>query len=249
MRQLVHYGLTLRELERLLLSYKTNLDRMHLQLLSSKDILRLLMDNVACGHVPLHIEDERILATRFVEGGLLDVSSGHGRGGSGGYKERLSTLLELISTEARKLFSWMDPLAFELTQEGPDAMCAFLVEDSNRSIEHGRPDAADTDSNQNALVGQNDKMDGQMDGQKNAMPLTQCLSRNGSSRTGSVEAPCSSDVSKDLIVEQLLRSMTGPLVPRQKVVEVRRFREYYGYRDVANEHSRAKPDHLGQAVG
>ncbi|KAL8276046.1 hypothetical protein Esti_000040 [Eimeria stiedai] len=142
-RQMAEQGVSKHELESLLDSYRINLDRLHLQLLSSADILRRVMDGSACGHSIVHLEDERSLALQFFEGELLSASDcassmRHSRKPSEeGAQPKVKHLLDLVNKEARELFSWLDARNVGGgSSAGPSAICAFLVQ-SGKTIASG----------------------------------------------------------------------------------------------------------------
>ncbi|KAL8435441.1 hypothetical protein ACSSS7_002512 [Eimeria intestinalis] len=141
-RQMAEHGLSKHELGSLLDSYRINLDRMHLQLLSSADILRLLMDGSACGHSIVHLEDERRLALQFSKGVLLPAECASlikpsRKASEEGAQPRLKRLLDLVNKEARELFSWLDVRGVgDGVSAGPSAICAFLVQ-SGKAIASG----------------------------------------------------------------------------------------------------------------
>lgn len=127
------HGLSEAELASLVDSYKVNLDRMHMQLLSSADMLRLLMDSTACGHRVVHLEDERGLALQLARGELGSSSNaGDARGGGGTDalgSEKMRQLLTLVNEEARVMLKWMHgTIENDGKYSGPDAVCAFLVQ-------------------------------------------------------------------------------------------------------------------------
>ncbi|CDJ32488.1 uncharacterized protein EMH_0075450 [Eimeria mitis] len=132
-RQMAEHGVSETELGSLLDSYKVNLDRMHMQLLSSGDMLRLLMDSTACGHRVVHLEDERSLALQLARGELR--SSPHAGDAAPGNQtdttdsEKMKRLLALVNEEARSMLKWMnEPISANGMYSGPDAICAFLVQ-------------------------------------------------------------------------------------------------------------------------
>lgn len=127
------HGLSMPELGSLLDSYRINLDRMHMQLLSSADMLRLLMDGAACRHSLVHLEDERVLAQQLAKGEFLDRSKTAATETSSeeptAKSARMKRLLNLINEEASNMLSWLDARNVAGGgNEGPDAICAFLVQ-------------------------------------------------------------------------------------------------------------------------
>ncbi|CDJ46906.1 M16 family peptidase, putative [Eimeria brunetti] len=131
-RQMAEHGLSEAELASLIDSYKVNLDRMHMQLLSSGDMLRLLMDSTACGHRVMHLEDERGLARQLARGELGFLSRAGdavARDGTEAAGSEMKQLLALVNEEARSMLKWMHgPINRKELHSGPDAICAFLVQ-------------------------------------------------------------------------------------------------------------------------
>ncbi|CDI85286.1 hypothetical protein EPH_0053790 [Eimeria praecox] len=132
-RQMAEHGLSEAELASLLDCYKVNLDRMHMQLLSSGDMLRLLMDSTACGHRVVHLEDERGLALQLARGELGALSNTSDAVGGDWIRaagsDKMKRLLALVNEEARGMLKWMhEPMGKNGTYSGPDAICAFLVQ-------------------------------------------------------------------------------------------------------------------------
>lgn len=141
---MAEHGLGEAELASLLDSYKVNLDRMHMQLLSSGDMIRLLMDSTACGHRVVHLEDERGLALQLTSGKFgspnklaspqaEDAATGDRTIAAG--SENLKRLLALVNEEARTMLKWMlTPVEKDRVYSGPDAICAFLVQSGGPQI-------------------------------------------------------------------------------------------------------------------
>ncbi|OEH76328.1 peptidase M16 domain-containing protein [Cyclospora cayetanensis] len=134
-RQMAKHGLTMSELRSLLDSYRANLDRMHMQLLSSADMLRLLMESSACGHRIIHLEDERGLALKLAMGKLEESSSAKSASAlaasddAAANPEDMKRLLDLVNAEARCMLSWIDARNCRSNvKNGPDAICTFLVQ-------------------------------------------------------------------------------------------------------------------------
>ncbi|KAL8427666.1 hypothetical protein Efla_007085 [Eimeria flavescens] len=138
-RQMATYGLSEHELSSLLDSYRVNLDRMHVRLLSSADMLRLLMEGSACEHSVVHLEDERSLALQLARGEFFDPPILGASMQTPGELEKakdhnVQRLLRFVNKEAHDLFSWLEARNAWNGGDGPDAICAFLVPSGRTAI-------------------------------------------------------------------------------------------------------------------
>ncbi|KAL8454301.1 hypothetical protein Emed_000410 [Eimeria media] len=220
-RQMAEHGLSTHELGSLLDSYRINLDRMHLQLLSSADILRLLMDGSACGHSIVHLEDERSLALQFSEGSLLSATdcaslTKPSRAPSGEKAQgKVKRLLDLVNKEARELFSWLDARSVgDGLSAGPSAICAFLVQ-SGKTIARGFcPGDKRVSTTQ---------LQGHLDLEQTGVFPDQSQTVNSSAVRGEeqvTESPKETfAIPKESILEELCAALTCQLPARQHEVE------------------------------
>ncbi|KAL8455197.1 hypothetical protein Emag_001034 [Eimeria magna] len=221
-RQMADHGLSKHELRSLLDSYRINLDRMHLELLSSADILRLLMDGSACGHSIVHLEDERRLALQFSKGSLPSASGCASlvkpsiKPAEEKAQPKVKPLLDLVNKEAKELFSWLDARSVgDGVLGGPSAICAFLVQS-------GKTIAAGSCPGEKRLS--TTQLQGHLDVEETNGFAEEPQAVNSSTVRGvGLNQPPKEPfaVSKESILEELCAALTCQLPARQHEVEVR----------------------------
>lgn len=223
MRQLANYGLTMSELGSLLDSYCISLDRMHMQLLSSADMLRLVMDGSACGHSIVHLEDERGLALQFVKGEIWDSPKGAvtktPSDEAAEKAARMRKLLSLVNAEARTMLAWLD--GHDLSDEPGgrlDAICAFLVQPSGackKSVQGSKPSLS---------VSASTKLQEHLDTEQIGMTRNaaeESALQNVTDGGAATEETKAVAIPEDAILNEVCSAMTCEIPARRKEVTVR----------------------------
>lgn len=212
------------ELGTLLDSYCISLDRMHIQLLSSADMLRLLMDSSACGHSIVHLEEERGLALQFVKGNIWDSSKKAVTKPPSveavGKAAKMRKLLDLVNAEARAMLAWLGAHGLnDEPKERPDAICAFLVQPSGAckaSVQGSKPSLSVSASTKLLKHLGTEEI-----GMARNMAEESAL-QNAADGGAAIEQANAAAISEDAILSEVCGAMTCEIPARRKEVTVRR---------------------------